>query len=469
MQGFPAAYHNLGPPSYECSSCHAIMWYAERNDKAKRVVNPTFSRCCQGGNVLLPRFKEAHTPLNKLLDYNEATTARFKDQIRVYNNMFYFTSFGSKIEHTINTGRGPYTFRINGQNYHRMGSLLLAEGVQPSETCETVDGNIVASLIQMLDWSSLLAKSFQLEKEWFQSNTSTNFGLRLLSERTTTRQYNAPTISEVAALIVNDFGDGDPSRDISDINAEGIGKRIVSPKTFIGGLRDTCAVVYVIEFQKHGLPYAYILLWLKERCKCRNPTEIDDIISAELPSPIDDPDGYKVVTEYMLHGPCGEDSKYAPCTTEGKCSKHFPKSFVAETVIDADGYAIYRRMDNKVTAQKANIVYNNKHVVPYNRSEVTDKSGHIEALTFDMNKSQVEHEQLHSLLNPEQRLIYDQDEAPMIQRYAFEALDKTLRDILGYKSLEKRNAFLEILAVGGETLPEKKEWEDEPTWIQIPE
>ncbi|GKG39096.1 ATP-dependent DNA helicase PIF1-like protein [Tanacetum coccineum] len=31
------------------------------------------------------------------------------------------------------------------------------------------------------------------------------------------------------------------------------------------------------------------------------------------------------------------------------------------------------------------------------------------------------------------------DEAPMTQRYAFEALDKTLRDILGYKSPGKRN------------------------------
>ncbi|GJT74646.1 ATP-dependent DNA helicase PIF1-like protein [Tanacetum coccineum] len=31
------------------------------------------------------------------------------------------------------------------------------------------------------------------------------------------------------------------------------------------------------------------------------------------------------------------------------------------------------------------------------------------------------------------------DEALMTQRYAFEALDKTLRDILGYKSLEKSN------------------------------
>ncbi|GJZ56536.1 hypothetical protein Tco_0611729, partial [Tanacetum coccineum] len=96
--------------------------------------------------------------------------SKFKEQIRVYNNMFCFTSFGAKIDHSINTGRASYTFRINSQNYHQIGSLLPAKGVPPS--------------------------------------------LRLLSERTSSRQYNAPTVSEVAALIVNDFGDCFPLKDI---------------------------------------------------------------------------------------------------------------------------------------------------------------------------------------------------------------------------------------------------------------
>ncbi|GKD31689.1 hypothetical protein Tco_1242467, partial [Tanacetum coccineum] len=61
------------------------------------------------------------------------------------------------------------------------------------------------------------------------------------------------------------------------------------------------------------------------------------------PSPTEDPDGYKVVTDYMLHGPCGKDEKYALCTIEGKCSKHYPKQFYAETVLDEDGYPIYHR------------------------------------------------------------------------------------------------------------------------------
>ncbi|GJW24305.1 DNA helicase PIF1, ATP-dependent [Tanacetum coccineum] len=102
-------------------------------------------------------------------------------------------------------------------------------------------------------------------------------------------------------------------------------------------------LVYVIEFQKRGLPHAHILLWLKEQWKCKTPSEIDDKISAELSSPIDDPDGYKVVTDYMLHRACGKDDRYAACTTDSKCSKHFPRTFLPETYLDEEGYPHYSK------------------------------------------------------------------------------------------------------------------------------
>ncbi|GJW22260.1 ATP-dependent DNA helicase PIF1-like protein [Tanacetum coccineum] len=72
------------------------------------------------------------------------------------------------------------------------------------------------------------------------------------------------------------------------------------------------------------------------------------------------------------------------------------------------------------------------------------------------------------------------DEAPMTQRYAFEALDKMLRDILGMRrngyskngetDIRKQTFNRWVLAVGDGKLPAKtKEGEDEPTWIEIPE
>lgn len=67
--------------------------------------------------------------------------------------------------------------------------------------------------------------------------------------------------------------------------------------------------MYTIEFQKRGLPHAHILLWLEEEWKAITPTEIDDIISAEIPCKEQDPVAYKIVTEQMLHGPCGQYNK----------------------------------------------------------------------------------------------------------------------------------------------------------------
>ncbi|GJZ41258.1 hypothetical protein Tco_0588144 [Tanacetum coccineum] len=235
--GDEVSYHNLGAPSNQCRGCNAIMWYEERNNKGQRAANPTFSPCCQQGKVLLPCFKETLEPLNNLFDYSQSATCRFRDQIRVYNGMFCFTSFGARIDHLINVGRGLYTFHINGQNYHIIGSLLPKDGTQPryaqlwffdthnevknwlgafidKETGEGVDGTIVGSLIEMLDQNSSIAKAFRMAMDWCHSHTSVNVELRLLSERTNSRQYNAPTVAEVVALITNDFGDGAPTRDI---------------------------------------------------------------------------------------------------------------------------------------------------------------------------------------------------------------------------------------------------------------
>ncbi|GJW92955.1 ATP-dependent DNA helicase PIF1-like protein [Tanacetum coccineum] len=242
-------YHNIGHPSHQCRNCGATMWYEEREVKAKHTVNPTFSLCCQGGKMLLPRFKDAPPPLNHLLNLSNASTAKFRDQIRVYNSMFSFTSFRAKIDHSINTGRGPYTFRINGQNYHRMGSLLPQVDMHPKfaqlyffdthnelrnrtsafidkETSDGIDEQIVASLIQMLDKHNSVAKAFRMTRDWCTTHNSVNFHLRLHSERKTTKQYNALTVSEVAALIVNDFRDGLPTRDIIVNGKDGRPKRV---------------------------------------------------------------------------------------------------------------------------------------------------------------------------------------------------------------------------------------------------
>lgn len=45
--------------------------------------------------------------------------------------MFAFTSPGAKVDNKYNNGCGPPTVRIQGQNCHRIGSLLPPEGQKP--------------------------------------------------------------------------------------------------------------------------------------------------------------------------------------------------------------------------------------------------------------------------------------------------------------------------------------------------
>ena len=45
------------------------------------------------------------------------------------------------------------------------------------------------------------------------------------------------------------------------------------------------AYVYIIEFQKRGLPHAHALFTLKDKHKLLNASEIDRVISAQIPDP----------------------------------------------------------------------------------------------------------------------------------------------------------------------------------------
>ncbi|GKD74965.1 hypothetical protein Tco_1333247 [Tanacetum coccineum] len=91
---------------------------------------------------------------------------------------------------------------------------------------EGVDGTIVGSLIRMLDANSAIAKAFRMAMDWCHADTTANVELRLLSERTRSKQYNSPTVAEVASLITNDFGDGEPTRDIVVCKKDSPPKRI---------------------------------------------------------------------------------------------------------------------------------------------------------------------------------------------------------------------------------------------------
>lgn len=90
--------------------------------------------------------------------------------------------------------------------------------------------------------------------------------------------------------------------------------------------------VTAVEFQKRGLPHVHLLVWLDNEYKCKTPEDIDSIISSKLPSQLLDPLGYEVVSQLMMHGPCGVANPSCTCMKDNKCSKYFPKKYRSETV-----------------------------------------------------------------------------------------------------------------------------------------
>ncbi|GFV78840.1 uncharacterized protein TNCV_4079401 [Trichonephila clavipes] len=108
---------NLGP-RLPCSWCHALKWKDE-----------TQGMCCSGGKVQLPTLEPYPEPLHSLLTHQDPLSEHFLSTIRKYNGCFQMTSFGAK---EIKEGNFMPTFKVQGQVYHRKGSLMARANQKPS-------------------------------------------------------------------------------------------------------------------------------------------------------------------------------------------------------------------------------------------------------------------------------------------------------------------------------------------------
>ncbi|GJX76229.1 uncharacterized protein Tco_0323040 [Tanacetum coccineum] len=164
---------------------------------------------------------------------------------KTYNMMFSFTSMGGKVDHSVNIGPGPYCFRLHGQNYHRLGSLLPVNDAKPKfsqlyvydtdnedqnridairsgsssrkSSGDSIDPHITQALRTILDENNELVKSYRMVRDRYRSqeNQLDNVKLKLVGRRTSDgRTYNLPTASEIAVLIVGDIEQALDERDI---------------------------------------------------------------------------------------------------------------------------------------------------------------------------------------------------------------------------------------------------------------
>lgn len=217
----------------ECPLCHALVWEKEKKGTRGPNRTPLFSICCQQGRVRLPPEPEAPHVLKTLL----LTSTHFQHDIRTYNSILAFTSMGAQIDHSVMHKTGPFTFRIHGQNAHRIGSLVPQAGQPPKfnqlyivDTANEVqnristvkrtakvgelDPNIVKALIETMDTHNCLTKIFRKARDIHETDSCQEFCVRLKGKSKRDCQYDMPQTDEIAGLIVGDFTEDMGERDI---------------------------------------------------------------------------------------------------------------------------------------------------------------------------------------------------------------------------------------------------------------
>jgi hypothetical protein len=141
-----------------------------------------------------------------------------------------------------------------------------------------------------------------------------------------------------------------------------------------GVLGKHCAHVYTIEFPKRGLPHIHLLLWTDCNSHIIEPSDVDEIICAEITDPNVDPLLHHTVTTCMLHGPCGPERPDPRCYDAEKrtCKKGFYplKPWRDETLMVNNSYPQYRRRNLGHVVEKEIdgrvFTLDNRNVVPYN-------------------------------------------------------------------------------------------------------
>ena len=151
------------------------------------------------------------------------------------------------------------------------------------------------------------------------------------------------------------------------------------------------AFLWVIEFQKRGLPHVHILVMLSQEDRMSHSSDVDNVISAQLPP---DPSLFEegsdeqkqakrlqtIVLKSMIHGPCGKLNPKSPCMEDGKCTKGYPKAFCSKTVVNPENtYPEYQRLDPEHGGRQIKIkdyVIDNSWVVPYSPFLLLRFDGH---------------------------------------------------------------------------------------------
>uniref|UniRef100_A0A8D8YMS1 ATP-dependent DNA helicase n=2 Tax=Cacopsylla melanoneura TaxID=428564 RepID=A0A8D8YMS1_9HEMI len=202
---------HIGSMSSVCDQCGAKKW----KDESKGL-------CCSSGKVKLEPLFSPPEPLKSLLFDSLPDSIAFRRLIRLYNAIFQMTSFGGKVLNE--NGYNP-TYRVQGQVYHRIGSLIPASGEDPQflqiyfvgntadelqarlsiNGCENLSPDIVSGLQDMLHEHNVYIRELKAAVETVAR--SSEYNVVIHADRKPPGAHpgvcNAPTTNEIAVVLVD--------------------------------------------------------------------------------------------------------------------------------------------------------------------------------------------------------------------------------------------------------------------------
>ncbi|XP_072392261.1 uncharacterized protein [Diabrotica undecimpunctata] len=200
-----------------CQYCQALKF---RNEAA--------GMCCASGKVVLSPLPAPPEPLLSLLTGNSDDSKLFLRKIRKFNSCLQMTSFGAtKICDRASDGRNfENTFKIQGQVYHKIGSLMPMPDNNPKflqiyfmgDCEERVTTRCLYNFIEQAEERAIVIlleifledhnQLIQLIKRVSPRLQNDNYQIVIKADKVPLSEhagrFNAPTVDEVAVIMVGD-------------------------------------------------------------------------------------------------------------------------------------------------------------------------------------------------------------------------------------------------------------------------
>jgi hypothetical protein len=175
---------------------------------------------CGGGGkkVSLPPLLDSSPYLLELYTLSRSNAINFRKSIRAYNGILVCASFGANLAKSFQ-GQGVFNFKIHGQIYHRIGSLLPDDGRSPVfaqlyiydtnyentnrlHVMHDLNANILQNLQDILNTYNLYIQKFHQVRDMLCDDTDiTELSMRIYCDHShDVHCYNAPAAFDVTAI-----------------------------------------------------------------------------------------------------------------------------------------------------------------------------------------------------------------------------------------------------------------------------